>query len=85
MSFFHWLISGFALVGVFLNIRKHPSCFAIWAFTNAAWMIVDADHGLIAQAVLQGVYLCLSIYGLIEWSTNPTKKKEKFNGTTHSR
>ena len=68
MSPVHWLISGLALVGVFLNIRKHPACFGIWAVTNGAWFVIDADHGLIAQAALQAVYFCLSIYGLFAWT-----------------
>jgi hypothetical protein len=84
MNPLHWIISGLALIGVLLNIKKHWGCFVLWAFTNAAWMIVDADHGLIAQAVLQGIYMCLSIYGFVEWSTRP-QKKENIHGKSDPR
>ena len=46
MTWFHWLIAILALVGVVVNIRKHPACFAIWAVTNLSWTFIDLDHGL---------------------------------------
>ena len=76
MTWFPWLVSGLALVGVWLNIRKRPSCFAIWAFTNAAWTLIDLDHGLPAQAALQFVYFGLSVYGLREWTKRTAASKE---------
>ena len=68
MTWFHWLIAVLALVGVIVNIRKHPACFAIWAVTNLSWTFIDLDHGLPSQAALQFVYFCLSLYGLYEWT-----------------
>jgi nicotinamide riboside transporter PnuC len=63
----HWSIMVLSLVGCWLNIRKHWSGFAIWAVTNAAWMMIDLAAGLYAQAALFFVYLLLAIYGLVAW------------------
>ena len=63
-----WLVTALALVGVWLNIRKHVACFWIWAFTNAAWATVDWCAGIPAQAVLHGIYFVLALYGIHEWS-----------------
>ena len=64
----YWATSVAALLGVWLNIRKHVACFYIWAFTNAVWAYADASHGLTAQASLQTVYFLLSLYGIACWS-----------------
>lgn len=62
-----WLLTTASLVGVWLNIKKRRSCFAIWAVTNGAWAAVDYHHGLYAQSALFGVYFLLAVWGLIEW------------------
>ena len=59
MSVLYWPIVLAALVGVWLNIRKHVACFWIWAVTNATWAVVDYLHGIYAQAALQAVYFRL--------------------------
>ena len=64
----YWLTSIAALIGVWLNIKKHVACFWIWAATNAIWAYVDFIHGIPAQAALQVVYCALSIYGIRKWS-----------------
>ena len=65
---FYWLISLAALVGVWLNIRKHVASFWIWSVTNATWAYVDWAHGIYPQAALQAVYFVLSLYGIWKWS-----------------
>ena len=64
----YWLVSAAALVGLWMNIKKHVSCFFIWSVTNAAWVYVDIKHGLPEQAFLQAVYFVFSIYGILQWS-----------------
>ena len=64
---FYWIVSVAALIGVWLNIKKNVACFWIWAFTNAAWLVVDVKHGIYPQAALMAVYLVLSIYGIYKW------------------
>ena len=67
MDAIYWGTAALSLAAVVLNIRKHAACFAIWAFTNATWTVVDYLHGIHAQAALQLVYLALSVYGLAKW------------------
>jgi len=64
---FYWIVAAFSLVGVVLNIKKHRLCFAIWAVTNFAWMVIDIKEGIYAQATLMGVYFVLALWGLYEW------------------
>ena len=68
MDLLYWLTSAAALIGVWLNIKKHSACFAIWAVTNLIWLQVDFARGIYPQAALQGVYCLLSFYGLITWT-----------------
>ena len=67
MDAVYWGTAALSLAAVVLNIRKRAACFAIWAFTNAIWTVVDYLHGIYAQAALQLVYLALSVYGLAKW------------------
>jgi len=68
MTTFTWLMAALSILGVWLNIKKHPICFVIWTVTNTAWMLVDFGSGLYAQAALFAAYLLLSIYGLSQWT-----------------
>jgi len=63
-----WLLTVLSLFATVLNIRKQQACFVIWVFTNAAWAIVDASHGIYAQSALHLVYFVLAIWGVIAWS-----------------
>ena len=64
----YWVTSVAALIGVWLNIKKHVACFWIWAFTNATWTYVDLQHEIYPQAALQAAYFVLALYGIIKWS-----------------
>lgn len=64
-----WALTALSLLGVVLNIEKRKVCFAIWAFTNAAWAVVDYQAGLYSQAALFAVYFVLAVWGLWEWNT----------------
>lgn len=64
---FKWATAAASLVGVVLNIRRDRRCFWIWAFTNAAWTVIDAVHGIWSQSVLQFTYFCLALWGLTQW------------------
>ena len=67
MIWIYWLTALLSLIAVWLNIQKHVACFFLWAVTNAAWAYADLTHGLLPQAILQLVYLGLSIYGIWAW------------------
>ena len=69
MSIVYWLTSAAALLGVWLNIKKHVASFCIWSFTNAIWTYADIVHGIYPQAVLQGIYFLLSLYGIRKWTS----------------
>jgi len=64
----YWLTSIAAVIGVWLNIKKHVACFWIWSATNATWTYVDFTHGMYPQAALQAVYCVLSLYGIWKWT-----------------
>ena len=64
---FKWITALASLVGVVLNIRKRRECFYVWAATNAAWTVIDAVHGIWSQAILQGLYFCLAVWGIHSW------------------
>lgn len=72
MAIIEWLLVAGSLVGVVLNIRKRRECFYVWGVTNAAWMMVDLNHGVWSQAALQFIYFLLAIWGLIEWKKHKT-------------
>jgi len=72
----YWLVSVAALVGVWLNIRKKPICFPIWAVTNALWFVADWSAGLHAQAALMAVYCALAIYGAWAWRKEASRGRQ---------
>ena len=67
MTPLHWLLAAASLTGVVLNIRRHRSCFAIWAVSNTLWCAVDTAAGLAAQATLMAIYAGLAVWGFIAW------------------
>jgi len=67
VSAVYWTTAAASLLAVWLNIRHHAACFWIWAVTNAIWVYADAMHGLIPQAIVQGIYFAMSIYGITAW------------------
>lgn len=62
-----WLITGFSLLGIALNILKNRICFVVWFGTNASWCVIDLLHGIHSQAVLMGIYCCFSVWGFLRW------------------
>ena len=77
MSIFSWVLTAVSLVAVVLNIRKRAICFVLWTFTNGAWAWIDLRKDLIAQAVLQGVYLGLSLYGWWTWGRGVSRSERR--------
>ena len=70
-----WIITALSIVGVIANIYKRSWCFIIWAFTNAAWAVIDFHHGLYAQSALFTVYFALAIFGLYKWVSTSHKEE----------
>jgi len=62
-----WVVTGLAIIGVILNIKKRRQCFYVWVVTNTAWMIYDYSIGAMAQSALFAVYVVLALWGIYEW------------------
>jgi len=62
-----WIVTGASIIGTVLNIKKKRICFVIWLITNSLWMLYDFSIGSYAQSALFAVYVCLAIWGIIEW------------------
>lgn len=62
-----WLLAALSFIGVILNIKRHRSCFYVWAVTNLAWTIIDYQAEIYAQAALCFVYFLLALWGILEW------------------
>jgi nicotinamide riboside transporter PnuC len=62
-----WVVTGVSLFATILNIKKQRICFVIWLFTNSLWCIYDFSIGAYAQSVLFFAYVCLAIWGILEW------------------
>ncbi len=67
MNYWIWVLFVLTIVGVILNIKKNKLCFIVWAVTNFAWMIVDYEAGIYAQAAKYAVFFVLALWGLWEW------------------
>ena len=62
-----WLVAGVSLLATVLNIRRVRACFALWFFTNAAWVFFDMTHRLYARAPLDAIYAALAVWGWSAW------------------
>ena len=67
MNAFTWCLAALSVLGVILNVRRRPICFACWLVTSGSWAVLDWQHGLPAQAALQATYFVLSLWGLLRW------------------
>jgi len=72
-----WIVSGFALIGVILNIYKRQSCFVIWIFTNFAHCIYCFHKTAYPQSALFAVYFGLAIWGVIKWKQPKLSRYDK--------
>jgi len=68
-----WLVTGAAIVGAWLNVKKRRSGFAVWICTNAANAAWCVAIGQYAQAGLFVVFMGLAIWGWRAWGRDPMK------------
>ena len=66
-----WIVTLLSLTGVVLNIHKRRECYLVWLVTNLSWMIYDWMIGAWEQSALFAVYLILSVWGFVKWTTKP--------------
>jgi hypothetical protein len=69
---FTWFLTAVTIYGTLLNSRQKKMGFLVWGTCNVAWMLIDANRGIWAQAALYAVFISFNVYGWITWS-----KKEK--------
>lgn len=67
----YWALTAVSLLATWLNVQGRRECFALWLATNAAWALVDWQHGLPQQATLHVIYFGLAAYGLLRWRVPP--------------
>jgi len=77
-----WILWGVSLLTIFgsiLNIKKINLCFWIWSFCNVFWLLFDILNGTYSRAVLDVINLATSIWGIVEWHKNSSKKSDPDN------
>jgi nicotinamide riboside transporter PnuC len=62
-----WLVTAVAITGTVINVLKNPVCFILWCITNLYYVIHNLRAKNYQMALLFGVYLGLSVWGLISW------------------
>ncbi len=67
MTSLQWVLAALSIAGVVLNIGKHRHCFLLWLVTSASWCVLDFQHGLPGQGIVQACYFCLSAWGWWRW------------------
>lgn len=57
-----------ALFGAYLNSSGKKEGFLVWMVTNLVFMGHNFMIGEYSQSVLFGCYLCITIYGWLQWT-----------------
>jgi hypothetical protein len=71
---FTWILTTITIVGTYLNSRQNKMGFLIWGVCNLAWLLIDFNRGIYAQAALYVVFIGFNVYGWYQWGK---KSKEK--------
>lgn len=80
-----WILVALSLIGIFLNVKMHRSCFIIWTVAYFFWMLVDWQHAIYSQAALCAVQVLLSLNGLLKWKRFFQKPAEEAEAATNRR
>ncbi len=63
-----WILSGFGILGAFLNIRKSRLCFPVWCIGNAGWLVVSVvEPAMRTQIPLWIAFIALNVWGFLRW------------------
>ena len=68
-----WAVTATSLFATILNIKKKRACFFIWLVTNSLWFLYDFHIGAYAQSALFFCYVCLAVWGMLEWKQKKLK------------
>jgi len=63
----------FGIAYILLAIREHRACWIAGGISTALYAAVFFDAGLPMQAVLQLVYVAMSVYGWVAWGKDDGK------------
>jgi len=66
-----WVISAGSILGAVLNALGNKWGFAVWVFTNLAWIVYDIYIGLWGQIPIWIAFTVTSFYGFWLWSKKP--------------
>jgi nicotinamide mononucleotide transporter len=75
MPYLDAFITVFGIVATYLTSEKHIENWVIWIIVNTLSILLFTQQGLYMSAVLFGVYLLLSIIGLIRWKNDNSSEK----------
>ena len=75
MPYLDAFITVFGIVATYLTSEKHIENWVIWIIVNTLSILLFTQQGLYMSAVLFGVYLLLSITGLIRWNNENSSEK----------
>ena len=64
-----------ALLGVVLNVKKHPTCFVLWCVSNLTFTLINLSQNRYYEVVLFSVQFVIAVWGLYEWVIRPPRNK----------
>ena len=67
MRWLMWLVTGLAVFGNVLVIRRRRAGFGVWVVCNCVLAWRNASGGEYAQAALWTVYLGMAVWGWMSW------------------
>jgi nicotinamide riboside transporter PnuC len=70
MEALNWISVVIAITGAVLNARKNIISYYFWVVSNAMIIVLNLMQGRYDMVALFSVYLCICIYGLLNWRRN---------------
>ncbi len=74
----------FGVIYVIMAIRENPWCWIAGIVNVGMYMVVFYQSRLYGAAVLQVIYLAMSVYGLLFWMGIGSKKEKHVPAITHT-
>lgn len=65
---FSWFVTALSLWGAYLNLRKNPLGFILWAIADLAWFFYDISIEEYAQGFLFLIFFFLAVWGFLTWT-----------------
>lgn len=62
-----WGLVAVSLIGTILNAMQKNVCWYFWIVANVGWCFYNAAMEMYPQAILFGVYIVTSLFGLFNW------------------